>query len=145
MKEMLFVGSAVRAASGERGSMVPLFGGLVVVSFVMIALVVEVALLGATYRSLASTADAAAEAGAAMISEDDAYRSVLRLDPERSAAEAARVIRAAAGGEVSFDIEPGNDAICVHVSRGYVPATLAFLGLGTVEVSASSCAHPSVG
>lgn len=41
----------------ERGSMVPLFGGLVVVSFVMIALVVELALLGATYRSLASTAD----------------------------------------------------------------------------------------
>lgn len=125
--------------------MVPLFGGLVVVSFVMIALVVELALLGATYRSLASTADAAAEAGAAMLSEPDAYRSVLELDRDRSAVEAARVVRALAGSAASFDVEANADVVCVHVRQSYEPATLAFLGLGQVEVAVSSCAEPRVG
>lgn len=80
-----------------------------------------------------------------MISEGDAYRSALHLDPERSAAEAVRVIGVAAGGEVRFDIKPGRDAICVHLSRRYVPVTLAFLGLGTLEISVSSCAEPRIG
>lgn len=131
--------------AGERGSMVPLFGGLVVVSFVMIALVVELALLGATYRSLAATADAAAESGAAMISERDAYRSILELDRERSIAEASRVVSALAAPGTSFEIDPSPAVICVHVTKEYEPATLAFLGLGRVEVAVSSCAEPRVG
>ena len=113
-----------RSFDDERGSMVPLFGGLVVVSFVMIALVVELTLLGATYRSLAATADAAAEAGAAMLSEAGAYRSIIELDRNRSAAEASRVVHALAGPDASFDVEVHANVICIHVHRPYEPATL---------------------
>jgi hypothetical protein len=133
------------AFTEENGSMVPLFGGLVVVAFVMIALVVEIALLGATYRSVSSTADAAAEAGAAMLSEGDLYRSVVEIDRSRSVAEASRVIRALAGPTASFDLDVHPTTICVRVHQAYEPATLAFLGLGQVEVSVTSCAEPRVG
>ena len=67
--------------SAERGSILPMFAGLVFTSFVMLALVVELALLATDYRVVAGAADAAAESGASMLSVVDAYASELALDP----------------------------------------------------------------
>ena len=85
----------------ERGSILPMFAGLALTSFVMIALVVELALLAANYRVVAGAADAAAESGASMLSVADAYASELAIDPAMATAEALKVASLLSRGQAS--------------------------------------------
>ncbi len=134
-----------RRVSDERGSMLPMFGGLIFVSFIMIALVVELALLGIAYRSTASVADASAEAGAAMLSESHAYASEFVVDPTRARSEALGVAYSLAGSSVAVEVEATPSGVCVTVENRYQPTTLLFLGVSGVDVTATSCAEPRIG
>lgn len=127
----------------ERGSVLPMFAGLVFVSFVMLALVVEIALLAANYRVVAGAADAAAESGASMLSVADAYASDLALDPARASSEALWVASALSEGEVSVSMS--GSTLCVTVSDVYRPSTLLNLGVSAVDVTVRSCAEPRRG
>jgi hypothetical protein len=127
----------------ERGSTLPLFAGLVLTSFVMIALVVELALLSATYRVVAGAADAAAESGASMLSVADAYASELALDTAAATSEAMRVVAALSTGDATVSISGAQ--LCVTVSDVYRPTTLLNLGVSAVDVTVQSCAEPRRG
>ena len=129
----------------ESGSMLPMFGGLIFVSFIMIALVVELAMLGVAYRSTASVADASAEAGAAMLSERHAYASEVVIDPVRARSEALGVAHALMGLGVKVDVDATLSSVCVTVEHRYEPTTLLFLGVSGVDVTATSCAEPRIG
>jgi Flp pilus assembly protein TadG len=127
----------------ERGSILPMFAGLALTSFVMIALVVELALLSATYRVVAGAADAAAESGASMLSVTDAYASELVLDTAAAKSEAMRVVAALSTGDATISISGAQ--LCVTVSDVYRPTTLLNLGVSAVDVTVQSCAEPRRG
>lgn len=128
---------------GEQGSTLPLFAALLFTSFVMIALVVELALLSANYRVVAGAADTAAESGASMLSVVDAYESDLMLDTAAATAEAKRVAAALSGGDSTVSISGAT--LCVTVSDVYVPSTLLHVGLSQIDVTVESCAEPRRG
>ena len=123
--------------------MLPMFAALLFTSFIMIALVVELALLAANYRSVAGAADAAAESGASMLSVPDAYASVLALDPAAATFEAMRVARALTDGKAIVSIS-GN-VLCVTITDVYRPATLLNMGMSEIDVTVESCAEPRRG
>lgn len=127
----------------EQGSTLPLFAALLFTSFVMIALVVELALLSANYRTVAAAADAAAESGAAMLSTADAYDSKLLLDTTAATAEAKRVAAALSRGVSSVSIS--GTTLCVIVSDVYLPSTLLHVGVSQVDLTVESCAEPRRG
>lgn len=127
----------------ERGSILPMLAGLLFTSFVMISLVVELALLGANYRSVAGAADAAAESGASMLSVADAYESRLTLDSRAATSEAVRVAAALSSGRVT--VLMSNGGLCVTVSDVYRPSTLLYLGVSEIDVVVESCAEPRRG
>lgn len=135
----------VPTRADQRGSMLPMFGGLIFVSFIMIALVVELAMLGVAYRTTASAADASAEAAAAMLSERHAYASQIVVDPARATDEALGVVRALVGSGVDVEVDATPTHVCVTVEDRYEPSTLLFLGVSGVDVTATSCAEPRVG
>lgn len=125
--------------------MLPMFGALVFTSFVMVALVVELALLGSAYRSAAAAADAAAEAGAAMLAEDRAYAGELAVDVVRARDESTVVGTALARGGAVVDVDATALEVCVTVRDRYLPATLGFLGASGIDVVVSTCAEPRAG
>jgi hypothetical protein len=127
----------------EHGSMLPMFAALTFTSFVMIALVVELALLGANYRVVAGAADAAAESGASILSTADAYASELVLDSAGATSEALRVARSLSDGEASASASGA--VLCVTVSDVYRPLTLLAIGISDVDISVRSCAEPRRG
>lgn len=129
--------------TAERGSILPMFAGLLFTSFIMIALVVELALLGSSYRRVAGAADAAAESGASMLSVADAYASELALDPGVATLEAIRVASALSGGDATVSIS--GTVLCVTVSDVYRPTTLLNLGVSQIDVVVESCAEPRRG
>jgi hypothetical protein len=120
-----------------------MFAGLALTSFVMIALVVELALLSATYRVVAGAADAAAESGASMLSVTDAYASELVLDTAAAKSEAMRVVAALSSGDATISVSGAQ--LCVTVSDVYRPTTLLNLGVSAVDVTVQSCAEPRRG
>ncbi len=120
-----------------------MFAGLALTSFVMIALVVELALLSATYRVVAGAADAAAESGASMLSVTDAYASRLVLDTAAAKSEAMRVVAVLSSGDATISIS--GEQLCVTVSDLYRPTTLLNLGVSAVNVTVQSCAEPRRG
>ena len=123
--------------------MLPMFAALLFTSFIMIALVVELAFLAATYRTVAGAADAAAESGASMLSVTDAYASELSLDPAAATSEAMRVAGALSRGNPTISIS-GN-VLCVTVSDVYAPTTLLNIGFSQIDVTVESCAEPRRG
>lgn len=127
----------------ERGSTLPMFAALLFTSFIMIALVVELALLAANYRVVAGAADAAAESGASMLSVPDAYASKLALDQAAATSEAMRVASALSAGHATVSIS-GN-VLCVTVSDVYSPTTLLNIGVSQIDVTVESCAEPRRG
>ena len=60
--------------------MLPMTAGLIFVGFAIVALVLELSLLGASYRDVATVADLAAEAGASVLVVSDVYYSEIALD-----------------------------------------------------------------
>ena len=120
-----------------------MFAALTFTSFVMIALVVELALLAANYRVVAGAADAAAESGASMLSVSDAYASELALDGVAARSEAIRVATQLSSGTATAWVS--DTELCVTVSDIYRPTTLLNLGMSAIDVTVQSCAEPRSG
>ena len=126
----------------ERGSMLPLLGGLVFVTIVVLAIAVDIARLHAAHVELGLAADVAAEAGAAMIDEAAAHRGELVLDARR-ATDAALT---AAGADLAVsDSTVDGGTICVTLTGEHRTTALTFIGIGAVPVSGRSCAQAVAG
>jgi len=119
--------------------------GLVFVAFSIIAIVVELSLLGAAYRDVATVADIAAEAGASMLSAADAYGSQVGLDTAAAEQEARRVSGTWGSGDEIVAVTIVEGRLCVTVSDLYRPQTLVFIGVTEVDVSVTGCAEPRAG
>ncbi|MDK1018018.1 MAG: hypothetical protein QGD89_01255 [Actinomycetota bacterium] len=130
---------------GERGSMLPMAAGLIFVAFSVAALVVEISLLGAAYRDVATVADLAAESAAAKLSNAGAYEAVISLDVEAAVAEAERVGGMWGSGDERVTVQADHARVCVTITDVYRPRTLAFIGVRTVVVKATGCAIPIAG
>lgn len=126
--------------------MLPMFGGLLFVSFVMMTLAVEVALLGAAWRRTADIVDIAVEAGAAMVDEGRLHDGgVVVLDP-RAAESAAR--GTAETFDVVFDeivVQVDERSICLTVRSRHPTRGLRFIGMREIPIELSRCAVPAVG
>ncbi len=136
---------SVRVVGDEHGSMLPMTAGLIFVAFAIVALVIELSLLGAFYRDVATVADLAAEAGAAELAASGAYDGELALDEARAEAEARRVGGMWGSGDELVTVDVAADRICVTVSDVYRPRTLAFIGVTSLSVGATGCAVPVAG
>jgi hypothetical protein len=131
--------------TSERGSMLPMTAGLIFVAFAVAALLLELSLLGASFRDIATVADLAAEAGASMLVASAAYDGEVALDVAQAEAEAHRVGAMWGSGDevVTVDSSPGR--ICVTIVDTYRPRTLVFAGVAELSVSARGCAEPRAG
>lgn len=129
----------------EEGSMLPMFGGLILIAFIVIALAVEVSLLGQTYRIAAAAADAASEAGAAMLAVPSAYESNIELDAVLADSESRIVAMALSRPGASVDVAASTVDVCVTVRDEYHPRTLVFLGVESIDIAVTSCAEPRTG
>ena len=129
----------------ETGSMLPAFGGLLFVSFVMLTLAVEIGLLGVAYRDTASFADTAAEAGAAMIDPASLHEGSTVLNARDAVAEArASLARSGiAGSEASIQV--GDTSVCVAISRHHAVQALGYLAVSSVQIDVTGCAEPATG
>lgn len=129
----------------ENGSMLPMTGGLIFVAFAITALVVEIALLGAAYRDIATVADLAAESAAAVVAAPGAYGDDVFLDIGAAESEARRVGRMWGSGNEVMTVDVSGSRICVTVTDGYRPRTLVFIGVSELSIRATGCAAPRVG
>jgi SpoU rRNA methylase family enzyme len=125
--------------------MLPMTAGLIFVGFAIVALVLELSLLGASYRDVATVADLAAEAGASVLVVSDVYDSEIALDVAEAEIEARRVGSMWGSGDEIVTIEADLARICVTVSDTYRPQTLVFIGVTELAVSARGCAEPRAG
>lgn len=119
--------------------------GLIFVGFAIVALVLELSLLGASYRDVATVADLAAEAGASVLVVSDVYDSEIALDVVEAEIEARRVGSMWGSGDEIVTIEADLARICVTVTDTYRPQTLVFIGVTELAVSARGCAEPRAG
>lgn len=119
--------------------------GLIFVGFAIVALVLELSLLGASYRDVATVADLAAEAGASVLVVSDVYDSEIALDVIEAEIEARRVGSMWGSGDEIVTIEADLARICVTVTDTYRPQTLVFIGVTELAVSARGCAEPRAG
>ena len=125
--------------------MLPMTAGLIFVGFAIVALVLELSLLGASYRDVATVADLAAEAGASVLVVSDVYDSEIALDVIEAEIEARRVGSMWGSGDEIVTIEADLARICVTVTDTYRPQTLVFIGVTELAVSARGCAEPRAG
>jgi hypothetical protein len=125
--------------------MLPMFGGLILVAFVVVALAVELSMLGGAYRGVAGAADVASESGAAMLDVAGVYDSEYELNPGRAQEEATRVAAAMTSSGASAEVAATELEVCVTVRDQYVPRTLVFLGLDAIDIAVTSCAQPRSG
>ena len=122
--------------------MVPFIGALAFVSFVVIALAVDMALVHLAYLEMSSEADAAAEFGASMIDVDAAHRGTVEVDARRAESAVASIVP----GHVSIEeLFTTTDAVCVTLGRQHRTVAMAFAGFRSVHVEARSCAEPRAG
>ncbi len=129
----------------EQGSMLPMFGGLIFVAFIVIALAVEMSLMGQAYRNAAAVADAASEAGAAAISVQAAYETGIALDTTLAAQESRSVAMTLAPDASSVEVQAVPSDVCVTIRDQYRPTTLVFFGLNAIDIAVTSCAEPRMG
>ncbi len=129
----------------EDGSMLPMTGGLIFVAFAITALVVEIALLGAAYRDIATVADLAAESGATAMAASGAYGDDVLLDVVAASSEAIRIGHMWGSGDEVITIDVNTGRICVTVTDTYRPRTLVFVGVRELAIRATGCASPRVG
>ncbi len=129
----------------ERGSALPMFTGLLFVTFVVLALVVELASFGAQWRRVADIADIAAESGAAML-------DVGRLHDGSVEVDAADAEKAAVSVATSFDVPRegvsvavGVRSVCVTISVTHTATRLRSLAVGDLPITVSRCAEPAIG
>ena len=130
--------------TGERGSMLPAFAGLVFVSLVILALAVEIASFGVAYRQTADLADVAAESGASMIDESALHIGLTVVDEQAAVREALAVV-SGAGRRDTARVDASLDRVCVSVTRVHEATALSILSIGAVDVEVTSCAVPRTG
>ncbi len=135
----------VGGPSHEKGSMLPMTGGLIFVAFAITALVVEIALLGTAYRDIATVADLAAESGATAVATQDAYGNEVLLDVVAAASEARRVGHMWGSGDEVITVDVDTARVCVTVTDAYRPRTLVFIGVRELSIRATGCAVPRTG
>jgi len=129
----------------ERGTVLPVLALLMVGGALAVALAVEVGRATAAWREASFAADAAAEAGAAVLDPAQAYEGRIRLDPRLAEAEAVAAALAARP-------RPGRRAaaaataarICVTVRQPFPPGLLAPF-LWTRQIVTTGCASPRRG
>ena len=129
----------------ERGSMLPAFGGLLFVSFVLLTLAVEIGLLGVAYRDTASIADTAAEAGAAMIDAAALHEGSTILNAHDAVAEANASLARAGVAASEASIQVGDTLVCVALSRHHAVQALGYLAISSVQIDVTGCAEPATG
>lgn len=129
----------------ERGTMLPMTAGLVFVAFAIVAIVVELALLGSAYRDVATVADLAAEAAASVLATQIVYETGLELDSSAAEAEARRIGGLWGSGDEVIAVAVEQQRICVTVTDAYRPRTLVFIGVTEVTVQVTGCAEPRSG
>jgi hypothetical protein len=132
-------------SADESGSMLPMTVGLAFVAFAIVALVLELSLLGTRYRDVATVADLAAESAASELVRSSAYGGELSLDPNTAEAEARRVGAMWGTGDEVVSVDIDQNRICVTIADTYQPQTLAFIGMSSVTVRATGCAEPRSG
>jgi hypothetical protein len=125
--------------------MLPMTTGLVFVAFAVVALLLELSLLGASFRDVATVADLAAEAGASILVVSGAYDGETHLDVTAAEAEARRVGGMWGSGNEVITVDAGPGRICVTVADTYKPQTLTFIGVTEMAVEARGCAEPRRG
>jgi hypothetical protein len=125
--------------------MLPAFGGLLFVSFVLLTLAVEIGLLGVAYRDTAAIADTAAEAGAAMIDIRSLHEGSTVLNAHDAVAEAnASLARSGVGGSEA-SIQVRSTRVCVAISRRHDVQALGYLAIRTIQIEVTGCAEPATG
>lgn len=129
----------------ENGSMLPMTAGLIFVAFAITALVVEIALLGAAYRDIATVADLAAESAATAVGTPGVYGDEVLLDVVAASSEARRVGHMWGSGDEVITIDVNTARICVTVTDPYRPRTLVFIGVRELSIRATGCAVPRAG
>ena len=135
----------LRDVGYESGSMLPMFGALVFISVLVVALVVDIAMLQMSYRRTASTADRIVEAAAAMV--DVAHlrdQGAVVLDPIE-AAEVASELAVSERMLAQMTIEVVSGRICVEVRDQYDVVALRIIAGDSVPVIVRSCAEPRSG
>lgn len=125
--------------------MLPMTAGLIFVAFAIVAVVLELSLLGASYRDMATVADLAAEAGAGSLMALRAYGDEVTLDVAEARIEAERVGTMWGSGDETVTIEVDLDRICVTVVDFYRPQSLVFIGVTEMTIQATGCAEPRAG
>ena len=129
----------------DKGTVLPILALLLVGGALAVALAVEVGRIGAAWREASFAADAGAEAGAAVIDRDAAYRGELLVDPapaEEGAIAAALAARSRDGRTASADADPAR--VCVTVRQPFPPGLLGSVAGGRL-ITASACASPGQG
>jgi hypothetical protein len=125
--------------------MLPAFGGLLFVSFVILTLAVEIGLLGVAYRDTASIADTAAEAGAAMIDIGSLHAGSTTLNTQDAVNEAVAALARSGVPASEASISVGESLVCVAISRNHEVQALGYLAISTVQIEVSGCAEPATG
>ena len=130
--------------AGDGGSITPMLGGLVFIVLTMVALATEVAGLHSAFLEVAAVADAAAEAGAALVDPASVHSGEVRLDRHRASLESARVVEAIAPA-ADYTVEVTALEVCVDVRVARPMGVLTMIGVDSFTVVASSCAGPMTG
>jgi len=129
----------------ETGSMLPAFGGLLFVSFVLLSLAIEIGLLGVAYRDTASIADTAAEAGAAMIDIASLHEGSTVLNAQDAMAEAGASLTRSGVAASEASIQVGDTRVCVAISRNHAVQALGYLAISSIQIEVTGCAEPATG
>jgi hypothetical protein len=116
---------------------------LLVAAAVAIALAADMGRFAATIREATFAAEAGAEAGAAVIDPEAAYRGRLRLEAEaaRSAARDA-ALKARPRPDRRVSVFADTTSVCVTVWDGFRPGLLRIFGAAPKTVKVHSCAVP---
>ncbi len=129
----------------ETGSMLPAFGGLLFVSFVLLSLAVEIGLLGVAYRDTASLADIAAEAGAAMIDIGSLHEGTTVLNAQAAVGEARASLARSGIAASEASIQVTDTSVCVAISRRHEVYALRYLAITSFPIDVTGCAEPATG
>jgi len=125
--------------------MLPAFGGLLFVSFVLLSLAIEIGLLGVAYRDAASIADTAAEAGAAMIDAASLHEGSTVLNESDAVAEASASLTRLGVSVSEASIQVRDTSVCVAISRRHTVQALGYLAISAVQIDVTGCAEPATG
>lgn len=125
--------------------MLPAFGGLLFVSFVLLSLAIEIGLLGVAYRDTASIADTAAEAGAAMIDIGTLHEGSTSVNARDAVAEVSASLTRSGVSTSEASVQIGDKSVCVAISRSHSVQALGYLAISTVQIDVTGCAEPATG